>query len=229
MDSVKNTLLGLTSEQKKEMRRIKEDYFFYKGAISEEDKNKLDESLLGQSWIVSDNLDYVPTQLIDNKIEPLIKKQARFFLGKEPNLLFKARDKKDKEACENLRIFIDDILDDNKFWSETLKAFRIATVTKRVLLRVEANKSEPIGLYYHDPSDFNYEVDMKGNLTKVVVVRFISKIDDDNLYNRYTYYLENDVCKFKIEQFKEKDLSNPISIETYDTIFTKIPCIFIFK
>ncbi|ENY8691673.1 TPA: phage portal protein [Clostridioides difficile] len=225
MDSVKNTLLGLTSEQKKEMTRIKEDYFFYKGAISEEDKNKLDKSLLGQSWIVNDDLDYVPTQLIDNKIEPLIKKQARFFLGKEPNLLFKARDKKDKEACENLRIFIDDILDDNKFWSETLKAFRIATVTKRVLLRVEANKKEPISLYYHDSSDFNYEVDMKGNLTKVVVVRFISKMDDDNLYNRYTYYLENDVCKFKIEQFKEKDLSNPISVETCDTIFTKIPCV----
>ncbi|MDO0371937.1 phage portal protein, partial [Clostridioides difficile] len=175
--------LGLTSEQKKEMRKIKEDYFFYKGAISEEDKNKLDKSLLGQSWIVNDDLDYIPTQLIDNKIEPLIKKQARFFLGKEPNLLFKARDKKDKEACENLRIFIDDILDDNKFWSETLKAFRIATVTKRVLLRIEANKNEPISLYYHDSSDFNYEVDMKGNLTKVVVVRFISKIDDDNLYN----------------------------------------------
>ncbi|HAU4873037.1 TPA: hypothetical protein JDY78_17965, partial [Clostridioides difficile] len=87
MDSVKNTLLGLTSEQKKEMRKIKEDYFFYKGAISEEDKNKLDKSLLGQSWIVNDDLDYIPTQLIDNKIEPLIKKQARFFLGKEPNLL----------------------------------------------------------------------------------------------------------------------------------------------
>ncbi|MFN1843210.1 hypothetical protein ACK2FW_09290 [Clostridioides difficile] len=28
MDSVKNTLLDLTSEQKEEMRRIKEDYFF---------------------------------------------------------------------------------------------------------------------------------------------------------------------------------------------------------
>ncbi|MGL5712273.1 MAG: hypothetical protein ACRCX2_04585, partial [Paraclostridium sp.] len=146
MLNTKQILLGLTKEDKKELNKIKEDYFFYRGAVEDKDKLALEGITKGQSWIIADELDYIPTQLIDNKIEPLIHKQARFFLGKEPILLLKSRNKEDKEKCEYLRIFIDDILTSNSFWSETLKAFRLATVTKRVLLRLEANEGEKIKL-----------------------------------------------------------------------------------
>ncbi|MBO0560241.1 phage portal protein [Clostridium botulinum] len=233
MGDIKQTLLKFTNEQKKELEKIKANYYFYHGAVTDKDKALLDEILLGQSWINADDLDYIPSQVIDNKIKPLIHKQARFFLGKEPVLLFKPRDSKDKSTCEELRVFIDDILNGSQFWSETMKAFRLASVTKRVLLRMEANPEEKIRLYYHDVNDFNYELDPKDSrkLLSVTFVRLKWKIDTTELWNRYTYKMSKssdesleETCLLTIEAFNDLDLENPIETKTIDTKLSKIPC-----
>ena len=131
----KEQLLNLSISEKRERRRAARDFIFYLGECENKSAAFFDKVLLGQSWINFDDLDYVPSQLIDNKIKPLIQKQARFMFGRAPDILLKPLDKNNREICEELRQKIDTILDDNKFWSNTLKAFRLATITKRVLLR----------------------------------------------------------------------------------------------
>ena len=233
MADIKQTLLKFTDDQKKELEEIKADYYFYHGAVTDKDKALLDKTLLGQSWINADDLDYVPSQVIDNKIKSLIHRQARFFLGEEPVLLFKPRHSKDKSTCEELRIFIDDILSGSQFWSETMKAFRLATVTRRVLLRMEANPEEKIRLYYHDVNDFNYELDPKDprKLLSVTFVRLKQKINTTEIWSRYTYKMGKvnkksleETCLLTIETFNNLDLENPIEAKTIDTKLSKIPC-----
>ncbi|MBU3102982.1 phage portal protein [Clostridium gasigenes] len=234
--TIKETLLKLSDKEKKEREKARKDYFFYLGETENKEAAILDNSLLGQSWITLDDLDYMPSQIIDNKIKPLINKQARFMFGKEPDILFKPFDKKDKETCEELRQYVDAILNASKFWSNTLKAFRLATVTKRVMLRIEANPGQPIRIYYHDINDFNYVMDIN-DITKLKSVTLIrqdaataNKEVTEQLWYRYTYYMGNEEgseelsCYLKKETFKGNDLDIPIDIEDKDTGLSKIPC-----
>ncbi|MGL5714194.1 MAG: phage portal protein [Paraclostridium sp.] len=231
MLTIKQILLGLNTKEMVELEKIKTDYFFYRGATVDEDLAALDIALRGQSWINADDVDFIPTQIIDNKIKPLIHKQARFFLGKEPILLLKSRQKEDKEKCEELRVFVDDILTDNGFWSDTMKAFRIATVTKRVLLRMEVNEGCDIKLCYHDVNDFNYEFDKKdkNKLKSVKFVRYLSRDGDNELWGRYIYEMSrnedaSETCKLKTEIFSSLDLDTPVKKDIFDTKLSIIPC-----
>lgn len=234
--NIKQTLLKLSDKELKEREKARKDYFFYLGECEDKDAAISDPALLGQSWIILDDLDYVPSQVIDNKVKPLIAKQARFMFGRRPDILLKSYDKNDKEKTEELRQFIDIILNNNRFWSNTLKAFRLATVTKRVLLRMEANPGQPVRIYYHDINDFNYEVDPNdlSNLMLVTLVKQDSKTAKEEIINqiwyRYTYYIEykensKDLsCFLKTETFKGNNLEVPIAIESKDTGLSEIPC-----
>ncbi|MBU3185647.1 phage portal protein [Clostridium estertheticum] len=230
-------LLGLSIKEKKERKKILKDLLFYRGECEEENKEAavLDNDLLGQSWINTDDLDYVPSQVIDNKVKPLIGKQARFMFGKSPDLLLKPFDKENKESCEKLRQYIDAILKANRFWSDTLKAFRLATVTKRVMLRLEANPKRPIKLYYHDFNDFSYELDSNDStkLNKAIIVKqdasTANKEESKQIWNRYTYSMvskkdKESSCFLKTEIFNGNDLDKPTSITEQDTGLRKVPC-----
>lgn len=249
-DEVKLNLLGLTTEEKTELNRIKEDYMFYHGAFTQEQvkqyKDKTSKDMLGQSWFSDDKLDYVPSQIVDNITQELIKKQARFFLGKEPDLLFKLNDsdmgsdsKKPKEKLERFRIFVDGILDDNSFWPNMLKNFRLASITKRILVRLEANESEPIKIHSHDACDFSYTLDSQGALNNLKLVSYIGydEEQEDHIFARYTYYLEsnedasNTRCKLLTEYFYSIDTTSPINGEqiAVDTIYDRIPAVIFFN
>lgn len=233
--SIKDNLLQLSDEDKKERMKALSDLLFYNGKCDDVDVVKLlDIDLMGQSWITTDDLDYIPSQVIDNKVKPLINKQARFMFGRRPDILFKPLDVKDNDECEALRQYIDAILNASKFWSITLKAFRLATITKRVLLRMEANPGTPIRLYYHSVNDFNYETD-PNDITKLLKVVFVKQDVatrnneiDKQLWYRYTYYLdrsyEKESCFLKTETFKGNNQDTPIKAETVDTKLSKIPC-----
>ncbi|EGO86251.1 phage portal protein [Clostridium botulinum C] len=230
---IRDTLLNLSDREKEERKQALKDYLFYLGETENKEAAILDHDLLGQSWITLDDLDYVPSKVIDNKIKPLINKQARFMFGKEPDILFKQLDKNAKENCEELRQFIDAILNASKFWSNTMKAFRLASVTKRVMLRLEANPGESVRLYWHDINDFNYEVDLNDitKLNKVILVKpvTIDKEVSKQLWNRYTYYInqitdKESSCYLRVETFKGDNLENPIEIREQDTGLSKIPC-----
>lgn len=233
---IKETLLKLSNEEKKERKKALKDFLFYSGECKNMEEALIDNELLGQSWLALDDLDYEPSQVIDNKIKPLIHKQARFMFGRSPDILFKPFDKKDKERCEDLRRYIDSILGASKFWSNTMKTFRVASVTKRVMLRLEANPGQPVRIYYHDINDFNYEVDPNdvNKLKSVVLIRQDSSTSnlehDKQIWYRYTYFLkENEEdnknsCFLKKETFIANNLGTPIDIEEMDTGIDKIPC-----
>lgn len=228
--SKKTQLLKLSQAEKEERQKAKKDFIFYLGECEDKRAALLNFELLGQSWMNVDDLDYEPSQIIDNKIKPLIHKQARFMFGKEPDILFKPYDKNFKQTCEELRQYIDAILNASKFWSSTLKAFRIATVTKRVLLRLEANPNQPVRLFYHSIDDFNYEND-SDDITKLKSVTFVredpdNKKDNDsnNLWYRYTYYMNGESCYLRTETFKENNLDLPIKETNKNTGLSKIPC-----
>lgn len=233
--NIKEELLQLSNKEKKERKQALKDYLFYLGECENKEEALLDHDLLGQSWINADDLDYVPSQVIDNKVKPLIGKQARFMFGQPPSILLKPFDKNNRESCEKLRQYIDAILNASRFWSNTLKAFNLATVTKRVLLRLEANPEQPVRIFYHDINDFNYEVDPNdiARLRKVILVRQDTKTANkeinDQIWYRYTYYIseaqvEDPMCYLKIETFKGDSLQNPIEVKEQPTGLSKIPC-----
>lgn len=186
--------------------------------------------MIGQYWLSNDNVDYEPTKDIRNKVKSLLNKQKRFMFGKEPTILFKPYNPKDKDKCEELRQFIDNILEQNDFWNETAKAFLESTIRKRVLLRCEINKNQQIYIYYNDINDFNYTTNSL-NPRKLDNISLVfqdkSTTDEDNiekqLWNKYTYYLEFNKCKLKIEQFKGSNSDKPIQTKIKDTGLDILP------
>lgn len=234
MLDVRETLLKLPAIEIKERLKAKADYYFYKGKCEDEAAAKSDKALLGQSWEVNDNVDYKPSQDIRNKVKPLLKKQAQFMFGKEPFIIFKPDDMKESDNCEDLRKFIDDILEFNQFWKNTRKAFLMSTIKKRVLLRVEANPNQPIIIKYENIEDFYY----KEQNGKLLEVRFFeesknnvfAESDKDKIYYIHIYYYDkvseqSEVqAYYKKQTFNGDDLSNPIEESSQSTGFYKIPC-----
>ena len=237
---VKQKLLNLPDVEVTERVQTRVDYFYYQGKSIDLEAAKNDPILLGQNWISNDKVDYNQVQDIRNKVKPLLKKQARFMFGKEPTISIKPNDFKNKEKCEEIRQFIDDIFENNKFWKRTKQAFLNSTIKKRVLLRMEINPGIPIRLKYEDIENFSYS-EVEGELT---LVRFfeedinnINKIDSkDMIYYIHTYYydkIEKDKevsntnpikVWYKKEEFKGDKLDKPILLQNENTGLDKIPC-----
>lgn len=229
--SIRDTLLKLPDNEIAERKRVFKDYYFYKGKSIDLEKAKDNPALYGQNWPIDDNVDYKPTQDIRNKVKPLLKKQARWMFGKKPTLIFKADDLKDKEQCEELRKFIEDVFENNNFWNNTRKAFLETTIKKRVLLRAEANPGQPIVIKYESIENFYYK-EKNGKLLKAVFfeedeMNVYKDEDKDKLYYLHTYYYKVDEATkvlqawYKKETYKNTDLIETIE---YDTGFTTIPC-----
>jgi hypothetical protein len=231
--TIRDTLLNLPDNEIQERRKVRRDYIFYKGKSIDFERAKNDPILYGQNWPVDDNCDYKPTQDIRNKVKPLLRKQARWMFGKEPTIKFKADNKADKEKCEELRKFIEDILDDNNFWPTTKKAFLEATIKKRVLLRVEANPNFPLIVKYESVENFYY----KEKNNKLLYTTFFEEdeenvyreSDTDKIYYLHTYYYKvNENSKerqawYRKETYKNADLQKDLTIDI-DTGLSTIPC-----
>ncbi|AJD26440.1 phage portal protein [Clostridium botulinum] len=229
--TIRDTLLKLPDNEIAERKRVFTDYYYYKGKSIDLEKAKQNPALYGQNWPVDDNVDYKPTQDIRNKVKPLLKKQARWMFGKKPTLIFKADDLKDKEQCEELRKFIEDVFENNNFWNNTRKAFLEATIKKRVLLRAEANPGEPVTIKYESIENFFYK-EKNGRMLKAIFfeedeMNVYKEEDKDKLYYLHTYYYKVDEYTkalqawYKKETYKNTDLIEKIE---YDTGFSTIPC-----
>ncbi|MBN1058518.1 phage portal protein [Clostridium botulinum] len=231
--SIRDTLLKLPDNEIAERRRVFKDYYFYKGKSIDLDKAKDNPALYGQNWPLDDNVDYKPTQDIRNKVKPLLKKQARWMFGKEPTLIFKADDLKDKDQCEELKKFIEDVFEYNNFWNNTRKAFLETTIKKRVLLRAEANPGEPIVIKYESIENFYYK-EKNGKLLKAVFfeedeMNVYREEDKDKIYYLHTYYYKVEEktkalqAWYRKETYKNTDLQKELTIDQ-DTGFSTIPC-----
>lgn len=156
-ESIRDTLLNLSSEEKKERRKVEFDYYFYNGACEDIEEAKVKKYKLGQNWENRDNLDYEIEQDIRNKVKPLLKKQARFMFSKKPDIILNSVDYKNKKELEELRIWIDNLLNKIKFWKKSKEAFLNASIKKRTMLRLIAREGY-INLKYEDVLNFSYDI-----------------------------------------------------------------------
>ncbi|KOM88866.1 phage portal protein [Clostridium botulinum] len=229
--SIRDTLLKLPDNEIAERKRVFTDYYYYKGKSIDLDKAKQNPALYGQNWPIDDKVDYKPTQDIRNKVKPLLKKQARWMFGKKPTMIFKADDLKDKEKCEDLRKFIEDVFENNSFWNNTRKAFLETTIKKRALLRVEANPGQPVVIKYESIENFFYK-EKNGKLLKAIFfeedeMNVYREDDKDKIYYLHTYYYKVDEntkalqAWYRKETYKNTDL---VEKNEYDTGFSTIPC-----
>ena len=67
MDTVRETLLQLSSEEKEERKKVRVDYYYYKGACEDKKKAIHDKPKLGQNWESQDNLDYEQLKILEIK------------------------------------------------------------------------------------------------------------------------------------------------------------------
>ncbi|SCJ52458.1 Uncharacterised protein [uncultured Clostridium sp.] len=221
--TVREILLKLSPGEIRERKKATADYYFYKGTCEDKELAKNNKELLGQNWVNNDNVDYEPTQDVRNRVKPLLRKQARWMFGKEPDVILNPINKNDKESCEDLRQFIDKLLEQQHFWKNTRKAFLMSTIKKRVLLRVAASENR-FKIRYDDIDNFSYE-EIDDNLVRVRFFQsdlnnaFVEE-DSDKIYYIHIYSytkFEDDkplLASYTLEKYKGDDLENPISSKT---------------
>lgn len=149
--------LAQNAKFKKELEEVQLYYEYFDG-FDVTDMN----SNYGQTWkIDEDKLDYIPTREIRNHLRQLVRKQSRFMMSQEPELIFNPVTEGREKQAEDKRILFDSILRQAKFWSKAANALTDATVGKRVLMTVLGNEGEPVDIRFYPMPQFSYTVDPK--------------------------------------------------------------------
>ena len=185
--------LAQNAKFKKELQEVQMYYEFFDG-FDPADLN----SDYGQTWKINeDEMAYKPTREIRNYARQLVKKQARFMMGKEPELVFNPIQEGREEQAEQKRILIDSILRQAEFWQNASNALLDATVGKRVLLSVIANEDEPIKVRFYPMPNFSYVVDPK-DTNKLLVVDIVYQDErtkgmdkEAQLWHHYRYEMKS--------------------------------------
>lgn len=234
IDKIKEQLLDLDYDEKVERVKVRRDYNYYNGkskykldGLSESEK----DIFKGQSWENDSKVDYKETKDIRNKVKPILRKRARFMFGVVPDIIVKAKNKEDRENCEELRQFLEEVLNNN-FWRDTKLAFLDCSIKKRVLVRAEINENKPIKFKYEKIEDFSYK-ESNGIIQDVKFFEedrgnVLVEEDEDKIYyvHRYFYKLENESSNiyFSTSTYKGSDLQNPINYKEQLTECDEIPC-----
>ena len=177
---------------KKELEEVQKYYEFFDG-FDITDMN----SDYGQTWkIDEDKLDYIPTREIRNHVRQLIKKQSRFMMSQEPELVFNPVAEGREKQAEQKRILFDSILRQSKFWTKATNALTDATVGKRVLMTVLGNEGESIDVRFYPMPQFSYIVDPKDG-SKLLVVDIVYQDErtrgmdkEAQLWHHYRYEMK---------------------------------------
>lgn len=237
--SVKDQLLKLSTDEIHERESATRDWYYYKGKM---DKDRYKEThnpiYLGQNWESKDKVDYEQIQVIDNKVKPLLKKQARWMFGKSPDIEIKVDDLKDKDCGENLRKYLEDILNET-FWRDTKNAFLNCSIKKRILARVVAIPStKKLKIKYEDIDNVSYK-EINGELVEALFFAEdrgnYNKPSEEKIYYIHKYFYdkigENEVLEpsYVVLTYKGDDLENPIKEEKQEIGFDykRIPCFII--
>lgn len=240
VEGMTKSLLGVYQENPEILRERQECialYNFYKGETLDE-ITLVEEKFRGQNWVTGDNLKFRPTKDIRNHTKKLINKQARFMLSKSPTLTFKPKIKSGedgikefKEKAEKRTEFINDILANAEFWEEALVAFREQTITKRVLMVVEANPKEEIGVKFFTMDKFTYKVtDNSYKELKEVIICYLEdeamadKPSKEQVYIRIKYYMKNEKCWREYGRYDGEAKLIKGTDENTDTGFSELPC-----
>ena len=200
-----NSPLAQNQKFKKELTEVELFYQYFDG-FDVRDLN----SDYGQTWKINEEgIDYTPTREIRNFIKQLIKKQARFMMGKEPELSFSPIQNGQDEAAENKRILFDFILSKSKFWTKAANALVDATVGKRVLMLLVANENEKIDIQFYSMPQFTYTVDPK-NPSRLLAVDIVYQDErtkgmqtEAQLWHHFRYEMKSSASESGVAQALE--------------------------
>lgn len=190
---------------KKELEEVQKYYEFFDG-FDITDLN----SDYGQTWKINeDQLDYVPTREIRNIVRQLVKKQSRFMMSQEPELVFNPINEGRENQAEQKRILFDSILRQAKFWSKAANALTDSTVGKRVLMTVIGNDGEGIDVRFYPMPQFSYTVDPKDS-SRLLVVDIVYQDErtrgmdkEAQLWHHYRYEMKSSASESGITQALE--------------------------
>lgn len=222
-----NTLLmtelnGLYGDYLKRINEINKWYSIYNG---------------NQEWETANNLDYVPTKKITNIIKKLIDTRARFMFGKE--LYFDIRpvasDKKgstqNQDKAEEKETLLKQILNENKFHSKILKAYKDCSIGGKVAIKLWASSDIGLKIIFCPAQEVfvQYNQDDIDILQKVIFFYIIN--DDSNKFKqrikKQTWELIDGKCI--LNESIVNGVGTPIKVEyqNYNTGLDFIPVIII--
>ena len=158
---IKQELAGLLGEQV--TRDIEDSIRLY--AIYDGD---------GQLWKPdTSGLDYKPTVKVTNIVKKLIKEEARFMMGVEPEIKIQpmnGENEADRAACAEIEDWLSDFLRRSKWGDKLIKAARDCFIGKRVALKLTGAPGRPLGVQFRPSLEFVYDTDPEDvdKLAKVV-------------------------------------------------------------
>lgn len=120
-------------------------------------------------------IDYIPTRKKNNYIKLLMKKQARFFLGKTPD--FNIITENDNTAYKE---YLDKVFRDNLFKDKLIKGARDCFIGKRVAIKLNIIKGEKISISFIPSLEFVYEADEEDLSELKKIIFFYTTKDSDN-------------------------------------------------
>lgn len=128
----------------------------------------------GQFWHPdTEGLDYKPSVKITNIVKKLIKEEARFMMGVEPEIKIRPMNgdsKEDGEACARIEDWLADFLRRNKWGDKLIKAARDCFIGKRVALKLTGAPGRALGVQFRPSLEFVYDTDPEDvdKLSKVI-------------------------------------------------------------
>ena len=147
---IKQELAGLLGEQV--TRDIEDSIRLY--AIYDGD---------GQLWKPdTSGLDYKPTVKVTNIVKKLIKEEARFMMGVEPEIKIQpmnGENEADRAACAEIEDWLSDFLRRSKWGDKLIKAARDCFIGKRVALKLTGAPGRPLGVQFRPSLEFVYDTD----------------------------------------------------------------------
>lgn len=158
---IKQELAGLLGEQV--TRDIEDSIRLY--AIYDGD---------GQLWKPdTSGLDYKPTVKVTNIVKKLIKEEARFMMGVEPEIKIQpmnGENEADRAACAEIEDWLSDFLRRSKWGDKLIKAARDCFIGKRVALKLTGAPGRSLGVQFRPSLEFVYDTDPEDvdKLAKVV-------------------------------------------------------------
>ena len=120
-------------------------------------------------------IDYIPTRKKNNYIKLLMKKQARFFLGKTPD--FNIITENDNTVYKE---FLEKVLDNNLFKDKLIKGARDCFIGKRVAIKLNIIKGDKVSISFVPSLEFVYEADEEDLSELKKIIFFYTTKDSDN-------------------------------------------------
>lgn len=154
----------------------------------------------GQVWQPKkEGLDYDPTVKTTNFIKKLIKEEARFMMGVEPEINFIAKDgKRDGDAAAELTRWLADFLRREGFGRKLIAGARDCFIGKRVAIKLTGARGGALGIQFRPSLEFVYDTDPEDvdTLSKVIFFYHTNEsidLDKQRIW-RQKYRMEGGRC-----------------------------------